>query len=165
MFQWNDVKIFRSTIFKFVNHMWIDVSKNWNIDDYWLIFSIDASHEIFNKRFNIKMKLKNIQIKKMFAIFHDIRLWLNRFHDIVLTIHCDNQTICVDFIFEFMRNEIMTFFRQIVMLLTFHDIIVSIVWINSKFNHLTNLFSRNRYALIVDEYSQLTHFQTKTLRH
>ena len=139
--------------------MWIDVFDNWNIENYWLTSFFDFSLDVFNKRFIIKQKIKNIQIKKMNAILYDMRFWLNRLRNARLFIYCDNEVVCYDLIFEFMKDEIMMFFRQIVMFLIFHDIVISITWIDSKFNHLTNFLSRDLYDVIVNEYSQLSHFQ------
>ena len=54
-----------------------------------------------------------------------------------------------------MHDSTMSFFRNVVMLFVFHDIIVEVKWLDSKFNHLIDLFSRNEQNEIVDKYSQL----------
>ena len=68
--------------------------------------------------------------------------------------------IC-DFRIFFFHDSIMISFRKIAMLLIIHDInIDDVVWLNFEFNHLIDLLSRDKYAQIVNEFSQLAnHFQ------
>ena len=112
--------------------MWTDASGNWGIGGYWLASLTDAPHEVFSKHFSTRMRPKNIQVKEMFAALHGIRLWLDRLHGFVLTIHCDNQALCSGLTSGSMKGGAMVPLRQIAMLLALHYIIVSVIWIDSS---------------------------------
>ena len=81
-----------------------------------------------------------------------LRQWLFYFENNKIIIHCDNQIVCFEFIKNTIHDSIMTFFRNVIILFVFHDIIVEMKWLNSKINHLIDLFSRNEHDKIVDEY-------------
>ena len=40
--------------------------------------------------FSMRIRSKDIHVREMPAVLHFIRLWLDRLHGTVLTIHCDN---------------------------------------------------------------------------
>ena len=161
--QWNGVKIIRSTAFRSTSHLWIDASGNWGTESYWLASPTDPPHEVFSRRFSTRQRQHNkhrdIQLKEMEAVLHGMRLWLDRLRGAHLTIHCDNQAVCYGLTSGAMRGKAMIPLRQIVMLMALHDILISVVWLDSKSNHLADLLSRGRYDEIADEYSQL-HYLT-----
>ena len=41
-----------------------------------------------------------------------------------MIIHCDNQIVCFEFVKNTMRNFAMIFFRDVIMLFVFHDILI-----------------------------------------
>ena len=157
LFQWNDVKILRAISFRLSSHIWTNVSNNWNIKNFWLRESQDEFLEKFNLQYSTRYRVRtfDIQIKKMRTMLETLRQWLFHFENNKIIIHCDNQIVCFEFIKNTIRDSTMTFFRNVVMLFVFHDIIVEIKWLDSKFNHLIDLLSRNEHDKIADEYSQL----------
>ena len=66
---------------------------------------------MFNERFNIKQRVKNIQIKKINIVLHNIRFWLHQLQNNYFIIHCDNQTICYNFIKKFIHDDVMMSLR------------------------------------------------------
>ena len=54
-----------------------------------------------------------------------------------------------------MRGPAMAPLRDVVMLLALHDILVEVMWLDSKSNHLADLLSRGEHDKIADEYPQL----------
>ena len=157
LFQWNNIKILRVISFRFSNHIWTNVSNNENIEDCWLREFQNEFLEKFNLRYSIRYRVRtfDIQIKKMQTMLKVLRQWLFHFKNNKIIIHYDNQIVCFEFIKNTMNDSTMTFFRDIIMLFVFHNIIVKMKWLNSKFNHLIDLLSRNEHDKIVDEYSQL----------
>ena len=157
LFQWNDVKILRTIFFRFSNHIWTNVSNNWNIRNFLFRAFDDESFEFFNLRYIIRYRNRtfDIQIKKMRKMLKILRQWLFHFENNKIIIHCDNQIVCFEFIKNTIHDSIMTSFRNVIMLFVLHDIIVEIKWLNSKSNHLIDLLSRDEHDKIADEYSQL----------
>ena len=155
--QWNDVKILRTIFFRLSNHIWTNVSNNWDIKDFWFRAFNDESFEFFSLRYIIRYRNRtfDIQIKKMRKMLKVLRQWLFHFENNKIIIHCDNQIVCFEFIKDIIHDSTMTSFRNVIMLFAFHDIIVEMKWLNSKSNHLINLLSRDEHDKIVDEYSQL----------
>ena len=155
--QWNDIKILRAISSKFSNHIWTNVSNNWDIDDFWLRNRQNEFLEKFSLRYSTRYRNRmfDIQIKKMRIVLKILRQWLFHFENNKIIIHCDNQIVCFEFIKDTIHDSTMTSFRDVVMLFAFHDIIVEMKWLNSKFNHLIDLLSRNEHDKIADEYSQL----------
>ena len=158
--QWNDVRVLRAIVSRSSSHIWTNASNNWNIDDFWLRASDDESLEDFNWRYSTRYRNRhsNIQIKKMRTMLHVLRQWLSRFKSNKMIIHCDNQTVCFELVKNTMRDSAMIFFRDVIMLFALHDILIEMKWLDSKFNHLADLLSRDEHDRIADEYSQLQIF-------
>ena len=157
LFQWNDIKILRAISFRFSSHIWTNVSDNWDIDDFWFRNRQNESFEEFSLRYSIRYRNRmfDIQIKKMRVVLKVLRQWLFHFENNKIIIHCDNQIVCFEFIKNTIHDSTMTSLRNVVMLFAFHDIIVEMKWLNSKFNHLIDLFSQDEHDKIADEYLQL----------
>ena len=155
--QWNDIKILRAISSRFSSHIWTNASDNWDIEDFWLRESQNESLEDFSLRYSTRYRIRtlDIQIKKMRTMLKALRQWLSHFEDNKIIIHCDNQIVCSELIKDTMRDSTMTSLRDVVMLFALHDIIVEVKWLDSKFNHLTDLLSRGEHDKIADEYSQL----------
>ena len=155
--QWNDVKILRAISSRLSSHIWTNASDNWSIGDFWLRESQNEPLEGFSLRYSTRYRIRtlDIQIKEMRTMLEALRQWLSHFEDNKIIIHCDNQIVCSGLIKDTMRDSTMTSLRDVVMLFALHDIIVEVKWLDSKFNHLTDLLSRGEHDKIADEYSQL----------
>ena len=73
--RWNDIKMLRKIFSRSSNHIWTNVSNNWNINDFWFRVFNDKSFENFNWRYSTRFRNRqlNIQIKKMRTILHALR--------------------------------------------------------------------------------------------
>ena len=155
--QWNDVKVLRTIFSRSSSHIWTNVSNNWDINDFWFRAFDDESLENFNWRYSTRYRNRhsNIQIKEMRTMLHVLRQWLSRFKNNKIIIHCDNQTVCFELVKSTIHDFAIIFFRDVIMLFAFHDILIEMKWLNSKFNHFADLLSRDEHDRIADEYSQL----------
>ena len=110
---------------------------------------------MFNHRFVTRFRHKHINVKKMTIVLFALKKWFFILQKCHFTIYGDNFVVVSNFQKRFIHDSIMISLRDICMFLIKHDIIIVSLWIFTKQNTLVDLLSREKYAKIVDIYSQL----------
>jgi hypothetical protein len=160
LFKWNEVRILFDKNLTF--YFWNDVSKNHEIEDFYLIISqalqTIKSKQTFVKRFFIRFRHRHINVKKMQIILQTLRLW--NFNNVILVVHCDNFAMTFELNKSFIRDDAMTSLRIIIMIVALKNLTIVSKWIFIKKNTFVDWFSREKFYLIADKFLSL---QTLTL--
>lgn len=93
--------------------------------------------------------------KEMKAVLIALDKWLPIFAGSHLHIHNDNQAVCEGLKKLSIKGQAMEPLRKIAILLAQHDVLITVIWVDSKSNSLADMLSRLQYDKIADIYPQL----------
>jgi hypothetical protein len=138
----------------FTFHLWNNVSRNHEIEDFYLIvlqaLQTIKSKQTFVKRFFIRLRHRYINVKKMQIILQTLRLW--NFNNVIFIVHCDNFAMTSELNKSFIRDDVMTFLRIIIMIVALKNLIIVSKWNFIKQNTLVDWLSREKFHLIADKF-------------
>ena len=154
---WNGIRLLKQQTMRPIYHIWTDASGNIGLGGYILDDPpmLTAVKEAFSILLSSRWRGKDIQFKEMMAILIALRYWRPKLAGARVYIYCDNQAVVAGVNHTSIRGQAMGPLRDIVLILTFEDILLHARWIPTKENCLADALSRRRLQSTADMFPQL----------
>lgn len=154
---WNGISLLRRVANRKSLYLWTDASGTIGRGGYYLDYITQAPQldRVFCERTSSRQAKRDIQYKEMKAVLIALDKWLPIFAGLHLHIHNDNQAVCEGLKKLSIKGQAMEPLRKIAILLAQHDVLITVIWIDSKSNSLADMLSRLQYDRIADIYPQL----------
>lgn len=154
---WNGIQVLQHLESRKIMKLWTDASGRYGIGGFLLMDNqkVPPISQAFSQIFSTRLRNKHITVKEMSAVLYALNTWLLLFADSHLITYGDNTGVVQGLKHSSNIGPAMDPLREIVMILSTHNIVIESNWILSKENFLADILSRGQWHKLTNEFPHL----------